>query len=253
MEISAFKSGLLPFLKTLWAPPTCELCPSLVAEPPDLCEICRRRLNVVSESCCSICAIPFIAAASSEHRCSECLADPPAFDQVFSAFLFQGAAGELLRAGKFGRQARLFGLLAQLAAPAFAKAVAEFQPDWLCPMPLSWRRSLIRGFNQSVLLTLQLKKKTGLGLPVLMGVSRKHSAPQATRSREQRLGALKKVFKLRGSRSLAGKKVLVVDDVMTTGATAQALAICLKRAQVASVGVFAAARVAKASAEKESF
>lgn len=243
MSLQSFKDWLLPGIKRLWAPPFCEMCSTLVSRPPDLCDSCHHKLRPLSLSHCAICASPFSGSGLSTHLCSECLLERPGFEKVYSAFEFQGAAGDLLKRGKFGKQERVFNLLSRLALEAFRETLLEFRPELLCPMPLSWRRGIQRGFNQSFLLAKELKKLSGATLSLDLSVRRGHTEPQAKRDREARLHALKGVFALSRHRFLKKERVLIIDDVLTTGATAQALSETLRRGGASAVGVFTIARV----------
>jgi ComF family protein len=229
-------------LQKLWSPPTCETCSNLVKAIPSLCESCRQNLKPLKAHC-EICALPFESLASSPHRCAECLRKPPSFNKVTSVFEFAGPIIPLLHGFKFGRRMELARLLAIESREKFSEVLESFQPDLLLPIPLSWWRRFRRGFNQSYLLTDGLIKQLKLNIPILTGMKRKQTAPQAKKSREERLKALKQAFRLSSKNSIKGKTILVIDDIMTTGATAQSVSSLLKKSGAREIQVFTIARV----------
>ena len=232
-----FLAAAQPF----FAPLRCEACGSDGA--PGLCRTCLVQVKYVDSSACEICALPFAAEATTPHRCARCLSLPPVYDKASAAFEFAGPVPALLHAAKFNGCRLPLKLLAECARESFQAAVASLQPDLLCPVPLPFFRRLRRGFNQSYLLALDLNRVLPESLPFLGGVKRKWRAPQAKKGRDARLRALRGTMRYAGRTPLKGKRVLIVDDVMTTGSTAEALARELKSSGAARVDVFALARV----------
>jgi ComF family protein len=245
MNLSTFKKALLPTLRKYLSPPRCEACQKIIDDDHELCEDCEKSLQTLSPSHCEICALPFNGAELSKHCCVNCLKDPPSFNKVHALYEFEGSLPELLRAGKFGKRLKIYHLLAQRGALYFRKVVEEFQPHYLVPMPLSWRRRWVRGFNQSYLLAKYLVNKEDEKYSILLRTKRKHTPPQAQRSREERLRALKGVFSLINPEKVKDKKLLLIDDIMTTGATVQALSKEFKKAGAAEIRVFVIARVGR--------
>ncbi len=245
MKMLLAKNWIFPTLRSFFSPAHCEACQVSVSEDQELCGDCERGLRFLSPSHCEICALPFASEEISSHRCAECLEDPPSFDKVHALYEFTGSLPHLLRAGKFGKKLIIYPMLAQRGLSLFQQVVREVQPDYLVPMPLSWRRRWVRGFNQSYLLAKYLQKCSNLEIPFFLEVGRKHSAPQAQRDRQQRLRALKGVFSLKDPGRIKNKKLLLIDDILTTGATAQALSRQLKKMGAREVQVFVIGRVGK--------
>jgi len=232
----------MKFLRSWLAPPCCELCPRLIDDVPGLCPVCAGHWIELSPSRCEICADPFEGQGLSSHRCGTCMAQRPSFAKVSSAVEFEGSAVALLHALKFGGRKSALRPLAQKAGPSFRAAVENFGPDFLLAMPLGWLRRWRRGFNQSQLLLRALLRHTGIAVPVWRGARRRTTPPQARMGREARSRILKASFRPLPPKSLKDLRILVVDDVLTTGATAEALSKCLLQAGAASVQVFAFAR-----------
>jgi ComF family protein len=171
------------------------------------------------------------------------LTRPPHFSKVTAVFEFDGTAASLLHAAKFGRRTAALELLTQAGQELFERTLQRFSPDWLLPVPLSWRRRFVRGFNQSYLLTHYLREGAASRIPIFSGVKRRHLEAQAKQGLKERLSRLRGVFSVSGGAALAGAGVLIVDDVLTTGATAEALSAALKNEGVREVEVFVLTRV----------
>ena len=160
---------------------------------------------------------------------------------------YEGRLREIIRCFKYGDQPELAGpladrLAARLAAPGGALADVEL----IVPVPLHWRRRWARGFNQSERLACRLAR--GTGRPAMAGalVRTRHTPPQTGASRRRRLANVRGAFRARrgpGRARLAGASVLLLDDVVTTGATLRAAARALKAAGAARVHGAALARV----------
>jgi ComF family protein len=146
---------------------------------------------------------------------------------------------ELIHLFKYGRVATLARPLGDLMASALPR---DERFDAVAPVPLHWRRQWQRGFNQSELLARSLSRRTAL--PLIGALRRSHStAIQAGLSNTARRRNVSKAFHCRRPDAVAGKRILLIDDVMTTGATAAACAAVLKRAGAARVALLTVARV----------
>ena len=165
--------------------------------------------------------------------CGRCLRDPPAFDSTQALYSYAFPADVLVRAFKYRHRLSL--------ARFFVGAVEGLpEADVVVPMPLHPRRLSERGFNQALEIARPLARAAGLPLEQ-EGVARsRHTPPQAMLDREARLANPRGAFACR--RRFDGLCVMVVDDVMTTGASLDALACCLKMAGAEAVHNFVLAR-----------
>ncbi len=191
---------------------------------------------------CRVCALPFPAGTPPGRLCGDCLERPPSFQRARSAWEFEGTLPRLFHAFKFGGQVRALRPLLPVAVASFAAALEGFAPQALLPMPLAWWRRLRRGFNQSYVLAEILQKGLGTRIPHAQGIRRRGSPPQARRGRAERFRAMRGAFVVGRKGEVRGRRILVVDDVMTTGATVEALSKSLLQAGAEAVQVWTLAR-----------
>jgi ComF family protein len=242
-------------------PPSCRACEVFL--PRDqvvssagltrwLCTKCVSELDLVEPPCCSLCGESFSGAMDRGFLCSNCDGRRLAFDFATSGFKAAGKMREVLHRFKYGRDLSLRGLLADalMAALEEPRLAAEDLSGWvLVPVPLHWTRQLQRSFNQSWELCQELSARTGIPARQVLRRTRR-SATQARLNRQERLENLRGVFALRrrwlpwpGKTDLRVKRVLLVDDVLTTGATTHECARVLRRdAGAEKVVVITAAR-----------
>jgi ComF family protein len=165
--------------------------------------------------------------------CGRCLRNPPAFDSTCALYDYVFPADVLVRAFKYHHRLSL--------ARFFAEAVSTLpETDVVVPMPLHPRRLSERGFNQALEIARPLARAAGLPLEQGGVVRKRHTPPQAGLDREDRLASPRGAFACH--RRFDGLRVMVIDDVMTTGASLDALARCLKVAGAAAVHNFVVAR-----------
>jgi ComF family protein len=161
-----------------------------------------------------------------------------AFDAAFAYGEYEGPLRKLIHEFKYSGVTPLAGKLGPLLSGALPR---EQKFDVIVPMPLHWRKRLERGFNQSELLAKFLSERTGI--PVAVGLRRRKStAPQAGLTRAQRRTNVAGAFEVDQRDRIDGRHVLLIDDVLTTGATASACAAVLKRAGARRVTVLTLAR-----------
>jgi len=182
-------------------------------------------------------------------RCALCRLCLQGFDAVYSYGSYEGTLRELVHLFNYGGVRPLAGTFGKFLVQALPRETAF---DVIVPMPLHWFKKWQRGFNQSDLLAREISKKWGV--PVRTVVRRqKATRPQAGLTNSKRRANMSGAFKIPRGRSLAGIRVLLVDDVVTTGATASACARVLKRAGAAHVAFLALARTDRRAAVDLSF
>jgi competence protein ComFC len=191
-----------------------------------------------AEFFCSSCRTPFQNAfpLDANGRCALCRSGLRGFDAAYSFGAYEGVLRELIHLYKYGRVKTLAWPLSGLLAQALPRDEAF---DATVPVPLYWRRRLQRGFNQAELLARGLSRRTGV--PVVKALRRLRPTPaQAGLSNSARRQNVSQAFRARG---VQGKRILLIDDVMTTGATAASCAAALKQAGARRVSLLTVARV----------
>ena len=191
-----------------------------------------------AEYFCASCRTPFQNAfpLDASGRCALCRSGLRGFDTAYSFGAYEGVLRELIHLYKYGRVKTLARPLSALLAQALPRDEAF---DAAVPVPLYWRRRLQRGFNQAELLARDLSRRTGI--PVAKALRRVRPTPaQAGLSNSARRHNMSQAFR---ARSVQGKRILLIDDVMTTGATAASCAAALKQAGARRVSLLTVARV----------
>jgi ComF family protein len=194
-----------------------------------LCESCREELPRLGDELCPRCALPSPRAAV----CGRCLSEPPAYDATTAALAYDFPADTLVHALKFRGELALAPLLGSL----LSASIASWSVDRVIPVPLSTARLRGRGYNQAVEIARHLARGK---LDIDVCVRHADAVPQTELPWDERRRNVRGAFGCR--RALTGATVAVVDDVMTTGATLDELALTLKRAGAARVVNWVVAR-----------
>ena len=214
MSEGRFSSVLAPLLDLAY-PPGCAGCGG---EVPDsgvkLCPSCLDAVPWLVDSGCGRCG----SKLDSGGHCRLCQGLHPALEYVRSTTWFTGCVPDLIHQLKYAGRRDIAPLLAELAVAGGIESSLPSRPDLVVAVPLHWRRKIRRGFNQSGLLASEIARMTDFPLAGRTVVRVRSTATQTRLSPEQRRENVAGAFDCHGG-SVAGRTVLVVDDVMTTGAT----------------------------------
>lgn len=239
---ASLREGIAPLVDLIY-PPRCPLCGAAIGAQTGLCGTCWSELRIPGEPACAACQRPFGSdEVGAGAVCAPCLAEPPRHDGIAAGTLYGEGSRKLVLAFKHGRR---IALAPMLARPIAARLPA-LEGEWLVvPVPLHRWRLWSRGFNQAALLARELARLCGATL-LVDGLLRTRRTPMlGGLGRKARARALTGALAVNACRNAAlkGAQVILVDDVLTSGATSDACVRALKRAGAAKVVVACFARV----------
>lgn len=228
-------------LQDLLFPPVCLHCKRRLesSRPPLFCPQCFAELVFIHSPCCPCCGIPF--ATGADHRCGDCLAGRHAFDRARSLLFYQPPLTDIILALKFGGQ--LSGIATLKALMDLSPLMNQLvEPDLVLPVPLHLQRLRARGFNQALVIARgclpHWRSRIVTGL-LLRG---RPTTPQSLLKGKERRSNLKNAFTLSDPSKVAGRRVLLIDDVYTTGSTVNECSKILRSAGAARIEVLTLAR-----------
>jgi ComF family protein len=227
-------------------PPLCPACSEPVRDTA-LCPACWANLTFIAPPYCERLGIPFAYDPGPGMLSMEAIADPPAYGRARAAVRYDDVARALVHAFKYGDRLDLAPTMGRWTANAGRALLGE--ADALVPVPLHWRRLWARRFNQSAQLADVIS--TASGVPVAYGALKRlrATAHQVGLSRSQRAENVQGSFRVPGDgkAEVAGRRLVLIDDVLTSGATIDACARALLRAGARNVDVLVFARVVNAA------
>lgn len=237
-------------LRRLWLgvldlllPPRCLSCGAVVAAPGTLCAGCWRGITFLGAPCCACCGYPFEFDVGSDGLCGACVAHPPRFDRARAAMRYDESSRHLVLALKHGDRLHLAPTLAQWMQRAGAELLVG--ADLLVPVPLHWTRLFARRHNQAAVLALAIAKSGELAVSTACLKRRRRTPSQGRKSAAARRRNVAGAFTVHRPEDVRGKRIVLIDDVLTTGATVEECARVLKAAGAAAVDVLAVARVVR--------
>ncbi|WP_433737475.1 ComF family protein [Pseudomonas putida] len=222
---------------------SCLLCDETADDATPICMACETELPWLGDHC-QTCALPLPTAGLT---CGPCLKQPPAFEKVIAPWTYSFPIDSLITRFKHSAKWPFGHLLAELLAQALRHRFDEDlpRPDLLLPVPLATRRLRQRGFNQAAMLARWLATRLDLPCDERLLLRTQDTGAQQTLNASARRKNLRNAFALTPEASVKGRHLALVDDVLTTGATAQALARLLMDAGAARVDVYCLARTPK--------
>lgn len=246
-------SNLLPLLKAALRgpidyalPPRCPSCGVIVEQDHSFCLGCWGSMTFLGDPCCARCGLPFDHEQGAGAECGACLASPPPYDSARAVLAYGDVARMVALRLKYGRRIGL----ARLIAGHMARHVPVTDgAPLIIPVPLHRWRLWARGFNQAALIADHLGQRTGIKVDKDILLRPRRTRPLRGMTPHERKKAVRGAFALKtggdfkAKDALKGRAVLLIDDVHTSGATAAACALMLRRGGAASVHLLCWARV----------
>lgn len=247
LDVAGFARSTGRALLDLVYPPLCLSCETAVRDADALCGRCFARLRAISAPYCPILGLPFEVSLGPHAVSAEAIAEPPPFRRARSAVLYNEVARKVVGRLKYGDRPELArfcgGLMVRAGADLFAGDPV------IVPVPLHRRRHFERRYNQSAELARIVGRSTGLGVEPGLARRTRRTRQQVGLTAEARERNVAGAFAIdpQAVGRLAGRGVIIVDDVITTGATVKALTRAFQRAGVEHVDVLSFARVVTGS------
>ncbi|MEI8295475.1 MAG: ComF family protein [Alphaproteobacteria bacterium] len=228
-------------------PPRCLRCGENVSTSHTLCSGCWARLTFISAPQCCLCGWPFAFAADDQYICGSCLRKPPLFTKATAVFRYDEGIKPLILRFKHGDALDLSPRLSLWMAEAGKKADLFSSITALVPVPLHWRRLFMRRYNQASVLAQAIARTVDIPCHTSWLRRKKATPPQGSGSKKQRFTNVRGAFRVPPSKkdAVQGSRILLIDDVFTTGATLTECAKVLLKQGAAEVRVLTLARVSR--------
>jgi ComF family protein len=224
-------------------PRLCAVCREPV-EGEGLCASCWSKRSFITRPYCERLGIPFVYDPGPGILSMEAIADPPAYNRARAAVRFDEISRDLVHALKYGDRLDLAPMMGRWISRAGREVLAE--ADALVPVPLHWRRLWTRRFNQSAMLAAAVSAASGVPMVTDALKRVKATVQQVGLSRSERAANVQGAFRVpeQGKAAVVGRRLIVLDDVLTSGVTVEGCARALLRAGASNVDVLVFARVA---------
>lgn len=243
--------GALAYGAGLLFPPVCAGCRRHVSQPGALCGACWPGLRFLERPWCAVMGTPFLHDMGEGFLSAEAIADPPPFERARAAVVYNGVARRMVQSLKYADRTDLAPWMARWMMRAGAELVAE--ADVVVPVPLHWRRFLSRRLNQSAELARTVATLSDKSFEPAAVRRVKVTRQQVGLGLSERRDNVRAAFRVppEHDATVRGRRILLVDDVYTTGATVRSVARALKKQGAASVDVLTFARVMPGDTEDD--
>lgn len=237
-QLKAFTEWLL----NLFFPPKCLSCQTLVAKTGSLCAHCWNQMEFVHQPLCVQCGHPFEFSLTEDTLCGECVANPPPYRKARTVCMYNDISRNIVTGLKYSDRTYIAPYIARWMTRNGQSLLEE--ADYIVPVPLHRLRLFTRRYNQALLLANTIGKQTGIPLMHNLLKRKRHTPPQAGLTRNQRLKNVTGAFTIRSKyhKRICQKHIVLIDDVMTTGATIHACTRALLKAGAVRVDVITFSR-----------
>jgi ComF family protein len=225
-------------------PPRCLSCGAIVDEPDALCGPCWAAMTFFAPPWCAVCGLPFPHPMGDDAICADCARDRPSWDRARAVLRYDKHSRHLVLALKHADRTHLARALGGWMRRAGVEVLDG--ADLVVPVPLHWTRLFARRYNQAGLLAHAIRAAGGPAVAPDWLVRRRRTPSQGRLGAAARARNVRGAFALRPGRSIRGRRIVLIDDVLTTGATVEECARVLRRAGAEFVGVLTLARALRA-------
>lgn len=229
-------------------PPRCLACGGTVERPGALCSPCWQGIDFLAPPHCALCGLPFAFESGPAALCGACTRERPAFDRARAVMRYDDHSRGLVLGFKHADRTEGASAYGAWLARAGQELLAE--AELIVPVPLHWRRLFTRRYNQAALLAQALGRQARLPVAPDVLRRRRHTVSQGRLSAAARARNVAGAFAVHPAKQamLRDRRVLLIDDVMTTGSTVSACSRTLRQAGASAVDVLVLARVIRAEA-----
>lgn len=234
---------LLTFLLNTLFPPICPICQALMSDANGICPACFSKMRFITAPFCDMCGQPLnMPENEGTSYCPECLKKPKSWQRARAIVVYNDTSKQLILPFKHADKLQLIPILTR-----FMLLQKEFisEHDLIVPVPLHWRRMVKRRYNQSALIAYQLSKQTGIAFDPCALKRIRPTIPQGHLSPDERHRNVRDAFRVSSAHKIIGKRILLIDDVMTSGATATNCAKILLKNGATGVDVLTFAKALK--------
>jgi len=224
-------------------PPRCTLCGSMIRQGrPVFCPACLSSMNAIGSPLCRVCGLPFADAGGTDHLCGDCMASPPPFRVARALGVYEAALLDAIHLFKYHGKVAVGEELGRMMAACDYSGLDIGACAPIIPVPLHPRRLRKRGFNQALVLARQVARRFSVPLDFTTLVRDVDTGPQVNLGKSERDRNVRGAFAVTRRDTIDDRKVLLVDDVYTTGSTVRACADALLAGGAREVAVLTLAR-----------
>jgi ComF family protein len=225
-------------------PPRCISCEAVIYGEDDhcFCPDCFAGIDFIRSPLCTHCGMPFTGDHQTDHLCGDCLSSKPFFTVARSVGQYQGILLNCIHKFKYQEKIAVGEVLGKLMAVFVYPAINISEYSLIMPVPLHRKRLRERGFNQSLILAKEIAKEFSLPLDFMTLKRRIYAGPQVGLGRTERQSNVKNAFAVKDSNRVRGERIILVDDVYTTGSTGNECARVLMNCEAREVAIITLAR-----------
>lgn len=235
---------ILAGLADIILPPRCPTCEAILdhEKNPLFCAACLSKIHFIQSPLCSCCGVPFAGACGDNHLCGDCLDSKPTFSIARAVGRYETTLLEAIHWFKYNRKIYIGEVLGKLMAEYAYPGFTITDYSLIMPVPLHPKRLRERGFNQSVILAKEISERFHISLDFLSLTRHIYTEAQIKLGRKDREANVKDVFSVHDSGKIHGHRIILVDDVYTSGSTVKECARVLMQSRAESVAILTLAR-----------